>query len=96
MVRPFVLYKNRKKAACANKLWLVPQNVIGLDIWLFWQLKLVVRALKKSQNRQNVGLPLVRDAIYFALEVCLTLTFMLNEIVHKMWNIIRNVLKETK
>ena len=53
----FVLHANRQKAACANKLWLVPQNVIGLDIWLFWQIKLVVRAFKNTPNRQNVGKP---------------------------------------
>ena len=33
----------------------LPHNVIGLDIWLYWQIKLVVRAFKNTQNRQNVG-----------------------------------------
>ena len=32
----------------------------------------------------------------FDLDIYLTLTFMLYKIVHKMWNIIRNALKETK
>ena len=47
-------------------LALVPQNVIGLDIWLFWQIKLVGRAFKNTQNFKIVKMwvsPLVHDAI---------------------------------
>ena len=65
-VRPFVLYENRQKASCANKLWLVPQNVIVLDIWLFCQVKLVVRAFKNTQNLKIAKMwvsPLAHDAI---------------------------------
>ena len=61
-----MLYENRQKAACANKLCLVPQNVIGLDIWLFWQINTVVRAFKNAQNHKIVKMwvsPLVHDAI---------------------------------
>ena len=45
----------------------VPQNVIGLDIWLFCQIKLVVRAFKNTQNLKIVEMwvsPIVYDAIH--------------------------------
>ena len=60
-----------QKAACTNKLWLIPQNVIGLDIWHFRQIKLVVRAFKNNQNLKIVKMwvsPLVHDAIQLSLD----------------------------
>ena len=74
--RPFVFYENHQKAACTNKLWLVPQNVNGPDIWFFWQIKLVVRAFKNTQNLKIVKMwvsPLVHDAIQFLIAVVLVL-----------------------
>ena len=56
--------KIAKKHHAQNKLWLVPQNVIGLDIWLFWQIKLVVRVFKNNQNLKIWASPLVHDAIH--------------------------------
>ena len=65
-----MLYKNRQKAACENKLRLVPQNVIGLDIRLFCQIQLVVRAFKNTKNLKIVKMwvsPLVHDAIHLGV-----------------------------
>ena len=62
-----MLYENCQKASCANKLWLVPQNVIGLDTWLFWQINLVVKAFKTNRNLKIGKIwvsPLVHDAIH--------------------------------
>ena len=61
-----MLYENRQKASCANKLWLVPQYVTGLDICLLWKIEVVMRAFKNSQNPKIVKMwvgPLVHDAI---------------------------------
>ena len=58
--------ENRQKTACANKLWLLPKNVIDLGTLLFCQLKPVVRTFKNTQNLKIVKkwvIPLVHDAI---------------------------------
>ena len=74
-----MLYENGQKAACANKLWLVPQNVIGLDIWLLCQIKLVVRVFKNTQNLKIVKMwvsSLVHDAIHFIFRLGIKLPDM--------------------
>ena len=73
--------------------------MIGLDILLFWQIKLVVRAFKNNQNPNIVKMwvsSLVRDAIHITFHVLKLNTFVFNKCSEILIFTIISVVKSLK